>query len=63
MLKTALDKPTPIRAVPSLVDTDLVAANLSKNVRAFDRDFPFYRCCGRHRRLLNQRRLRWGGQS
>ncbi len=47
------------QAIPTLVDTDLVAANFSKNVRAFDR---FHRCRGRHRRL-NQRRWGWAGHS
>jgi hypothetical protein len=43
------------QAVPILVDTGLFAANLSKSVLAFDRDAPFHRCRGRHRRLLDQR--------
>ena len=50
------------QAVPTLVDPDLMATNLSKSVRAFNRDFPFHRCRCRHRRLLNQRRWRSADQ-
>jgi hypothetical protein len=41
------------QAVPTLIDEDFAAAELSESVLAFDRDLPICRCHCRHRRLLN----------